>query len=331
MASRQVKSWNRFVIRYLGVQSDVMGREHCFPFEQNTITVKLPRVEQADRGDAYDEVATVEVRSADGKPRNYEIYKVDVTVSWNVRLAFPLEVLSQPPNAIDLFSEAEQARLDEVAYQHQSIAERSFEYWVRIVRWTCDDFRIGRNRGEGFHSGWGTRLVDIETEKTVWIQTGVFHVSGYRTASLQEWQDIQQRFSNRSYPPIYLEHKHDAEEYIERGDYRRSLVQSAVACETFLRTMVLQSLPAELTAKFEKFIEEGNISQYVNQFFQEVLSESGNRQFKKIKSELPSLFKRRNDLLHLGKADGVDRKLCERFLKVTQDLLAVEGDVMPPG
>ena len=324
VTSREVKSWTRFVIRHLGAQSDVMGHEHRFAFDQNMITVKLPRIEHVDRGEGYDEIASVRVRSADGKPRDYEILKVDVEVSRGGRLVFPLEVLSQSPNAFDLFSEAEQTHLNEVSSQHQLIAERAFEYWIRIVRWTCDDFSLGRDRGEGFHSGWGTRLADVETGKHVWIPTALFRATSYRTVSLQEWEAIQQSLSAGLYPPAYIEHKHDAEEYVERGDYRRALVDLAVACELFLRAMVVRNLPAELNEKFKKFIEDGNINQYVNQFFQEIINEIGNRQFKKIQPELRSLFGRRNDLLHLGKADGVNRQLCERFLKTTKDLLALE-------
>jgi hypothetical protein len=71
VTSREVKSWTRFVIRHLGAQPDIMGREHRFAFDGNMITIKLPRLEHVDRGEGYDEIASVRVRSADGKPRDY--------------------------------------------------------------------------------------------------------------------------------------------------------------------------------------------------------------------------------------------------------------------
>jgi hypothetical protein len=252
VTSREVKSWTRFVIRPLGAQPNIMGREHRFAFDQNMITVKLPLLEHADRGEGYDEIASVRVRSADGKPRDYEILKVDVEVSRGNRLVFPPEVLSQPPNAFELFSEQEQTHFNELSSQYESIAERAFEYWIRIVRWTCDDFLLGRDRGKGFHSDWGTRLADAETGKHVWIPTAIFQARSYRTVSLQEWEAIQESLSAGLYPPAYIEHKHDAEEYIERGDHRRALVDLAVACELFLRAMVIRNLPAELNEKFKK-------------------------------------------------------------------------------
>jgi hypothetical protein len=60
----------------------------------------------------------------------------------------------------------EQTHRNEVVYEYRLMAERAFEYWVRIVRWTCDDFRIGRNRGESFDSGWSTHIVDVEANAT---------------------------------------------------------------------------------------------------------------------------------------------------------------------
>jgi hypothetical protein len=160
----------------------------------------------------------------------------------------------------------------------------------------------------------------------------VFFMPGYRPLSLQEWEDIQQRLSNGSHPVVYLEHKLDAEDRMEMGDYRRALVDLAVACETFIRTTVLQSLPTELSKDLRDYIDQANISQYLNRFFPQVINQTARQQYNRkqygkndMPKELASLFSRRNDLLHSGKADGVDRKLCERLLKMTKDLLALEG------
>jgi hypothetical protein len=92
---------------------------------------------------------------------------------------------------------------------------------------------------------------------------------------------------------------------------------------TFLRFSVLQSLPTDLNSKLSVYIEAANISQYINHFFPDIIDEAAKEQFKKLKSDLHSLTNRRNDLVHMGKDDGIDEKLCLRFLKVTQDLLSI--------
>jgi len=322
----KIKSWNRFLIRNLAVAPEVMGQEHIFPFENSTVSIKIPSIDQVDRGKGFDEVASVGARrTVDNEPLEFNIHKMDVEVSIPITVSIPLEVLDQPANAYDLFSDEEQSRLNKIAEQHQSIAEKAFEYWLRVTRWVCDDSRIGRDQVEGFRSGWSTYLIDTERNTKVWIQGHVFHVSKYKTLKPEEWQEVQSRLSNGSQPPIYVELKHDAEESIRLGDYRRSLVDMAMACETFLRLAVLQKLPAELNNKLVSYIEEGNISQYIDKFFPEVIDEAANRQFKKLKSDLFMMFDRRNKLVHMGKDDGIDEILCRKFLKVTQELLSISN------
>lgn len=251
----KVKSWNRFLTRNLVVKPEVLGSEHCFSFENRKVSIKIPSIDQVDRGQGYDEIATVGARRVvDNEPMEFDIHKVDVEVSIPVTISIPSEVLDRPPNAYDLFSGEEQKRLNTVAKQHQAIAEKAFEYWIRVIRWVCDDSCIGRDQVEDFRSGWSTYLIDAESDTKIWIQSQMLHVSGYKTLQLEEWQEIQSRLSLDSQPPIYVELKHDAEENIRLGNYRRSLVDMAIACETFLRFAVLQRLPGELNTKLVAYI-----------------------------------------------------------------------------
>ncbi|KAF5428874.1 hypothetical protein C5S36_16215, partial [Candidatus Methanophagaceae archaeon] len=214
-----------------------------------------------------------------------------------------------------------QKQLDKVAERHQSIAEKAFEYWIRIVRWVCDDSRIGRDKVENYRIGWSTALIDAESDTRVWLFGPTFYALGYKTLSVEEWQEIQSKLGSQ--PPIYVEFKHDAEENIRLGDYRRSLVDLAIACEIFLRFAVLQRIPVELNTKQTADIEEANVRQYIEKFFPEIIDEATNKQFKNLTSDLHFLFDRRNKLVHMGKDKGIDKKLCLRLLKVTQELLSI--------
>jgi hypothetical protein len=321
---REVKSWNRFLTTYLAVEPTILGSDHRFSFEDTTVSIRIPSIEQVDRGQGYDEVASVRARrTVDNELLEIEIHKVDVEVIMPAIVLVPSEVLDRPPNAYELFSDEERNGLNKVAYRHQLIAEKAFEYWIRVIRWICDDSRIGRDRVKDFRSGWKTYLVDTERNSRIWTPGHAVYISRYRTLNLEDWQEIQLRLSESSQPPIYVELKHDAEESIRLGDYRRALVDLAMACETFLRFAVLQTLPGELNIKITAYIEEGNISQYINKFFPEIIDEVTNKQFKKLKSDLFSMFDHRNKLVHMGKLDELDEKLCRRFLKVTQELLSI--------
>jgi hypothetical protein len=320
----EVKSWNRFKISSFAVEPEVLGNEHCFPFLDATVTVKIPTIDKVDRGKNYDNVATVGWRADNNEPIDFRIYKVDVEVSIPVAAVLPEEALNRHPNAVDLFSQAEQNSLMKIAERHEDIAEKSFEYWVRMLRWLRDDSRIGRYEVGSFHSGWSTYLVNAETNKRFWASGQTFYAIGYKALNVGDWEKLQVELSKGTQPPIHMEFKLDAEERIKLGDYNRSLVDMAIACETFLRFVVFQHLPKELNSKLTEYIEEANISQYMNKFFPKVLDEATNKQFNKIKSNLFSLFERRNKLVHLGKSQGIDEQLCRKFLKTTQMLLSME-------
>ncbi|KAF5435933.1 hypothetical protein C5S35_09820 [Candidatus Methanophagaceae archaeon] len=234
----KVKSWNRFLTRNLVVKPEVLGCEHRFSFENRTVSIKIPSSNQVDSGQGYDKVASVAARRAvDDEPFEFYIHKVDVEVSIPGTFSIPSELLNRPPNTPEVLE------LDKVAEQHQSIAEKAFEYWIRIVRWVCDDSRIGQNKVENYRSGWGTDLIDAECDTEVWAPVQRFYALGYKVLSVEEWKEIQSKLSLGSQPPIYVTFKHDAEENIRLGDYNRSLVDMAIACETFLRFTVLQRLP----------------------------------------------------------------------------------------
>ena len=321
-----IKSWNRFHTRNLVVDPEVLGKEHCFPFENSTISIRIPTAKQVDRGHGYDEVASAGARqSIDNEPVEVVINKVDLEVSFPIRVLMSSEVLNRNANAYDLFSEKEQEQLNNIAEQHQLIAEKAFDYWIRIVRWVCDDSRIGREWVDDFHTGWSTYLIDTESETKVWIQSQMLSVVGYRRLNIEEWREIQFKLSAVSIPPIYVELKHDAEEHLNLGDYRRSLIDLVIACETFLRFTVLKGLPEELNPKLVAYIETANISQYVNQFFPEVINEAAKKEYQKLKSDLKSLFARRNKLVHMGNDSGINEELCLRFLRLTQELLSIKG------
>lgn len=263
-----LKSWNRFLIRNLVVAPDILGTQHHFSYKNSTVNVKIPGLDQVDRGKDYDEVASVGTsRAIDNVTLDYHICKVDVEVFESMHFKVPVEVFTRNPKAYDLFTEEEQKHLNEISGQLETIAEEAFEYWTRIIRWVSDDSRIGRDRVEGFVSGWSTYLIDTGTSKKIWLKSQVFKVPAYKVINLEEWREIQQKLEAGAQPPVYIELKHNAEENIRLGEYQRALLDLAMACETFLRFAILQNLPDDLNPKVEKYIELANISQYFDQFF----------------------------------------------------------------
>lgn len=322
--SYKIKSWNRFLTKNFVVSPELMGGSHGFYYDKAKTTIKLPNLSSVDRGKEYDAVAEVGTRrSSDNEPLNYIILKVDVEINLSEKAAFDPEVLNRNPVAYELFDEVETQQYEENSNRYEKIAKNAFEYWVSIVRWVLDDYSIGRKEIIGNESGWSTYLNEVETSKTVWIQMCMYTLPGCSVVSKANWEEIQAKLDGGDKIPIYVSLKHDAEENMSNGDYRRALVDLAVSCETFLRYTVLNTLPSSLHEDFANLIEEASISQYVNKYFKKLLKESELSEYKRISSELTSLFSKRNKLMHMGKQDGVTSENCERYLNVVNKLLSL--------
>ena len=103
-------------------------------------------------------------------------------------------------------------------------------------------------------------------------------------------------------------------------------MDTAIACETFLRTVVLASLPGDLRPSVRDNIDKSNISQYVSRYFPELLSDADATHYKKnVKEELASLFDKRNALFHRGGTSAATDENCHRFLRLLDGLLASHG------
>ena len=139
---------------------------------------------------------------------------------------------------------------------------------------------------------------------------------------------IQQRLAGRATIPIYIAMKHEAQEFATFGDYRRAIIDLAIACETFIRQSVLDTLPADIRANIWKFIEEGNIDQYISNFLPSLLGPAAATQYRKtLKDELSSLFSKRNDIMHRGVSTDATSDNCRRFVAVFDALL----ELVPQG
>jgi hypothetical protein len=328
MANRTLKSGNRFVTRHFAVPPDVLGREHNFRFKNGTVSLALPTSDQVGGASGSDGLASISSRrTSDNEPLQIAIHKVDVEIRSDLTFPIPVDALTRSPNAFELFSEVQQNQLEAAAGEHQQRAEEAFHYWVRIMRWVCNDYRIAREEAPGFGSGWGTYLLDEETNHRVWAQSLMYTAQGHRCVTATEWNAVQVTLTEGVQPPVYIELKHDAQAQLDAGDYRRSLLDSAVACETYLRTIVIRNLPDSLNATLVTFIEEGNISQFINKLVPGILNETENQQFRRLKSDLHSLFERRNKLMHLGSAVNLNYETCEKYVALAEKLLAIQPGV----
>jgi hypothetical protein len=318
-----LSSWNRFLTRDLVILPDLVGSNHRFQFEDLETTIKLPGPDKLPIKPNEGELLSYNGwREVDGKnvPLYYWVHAVDITVSLPIPISLPNGILEKAPNACEVVTPPKQEELNELAKSNQSIAERAFDRWLRVMRWKCDDSSIGRPEIRGHGSGWGTYLITSSGQR-VWIWHDAFRSKRCKTITLEMWKTAESALQENLSPPVYIELMFDAIEHMKRGDFQRALVDMAVACETYLRKLVADSLPDGITKSIVEYVDNCNIRNVLTKFVPELANEEEKKALKAITSTLHQLFDNRNDALHTGRVSGVTLPECERYLEATKRLL----------
>ena len=321
----KLHSWDRFITRALAVPPSLMGRALSFEHNGSPVTIKLPPVEKV--GDAHDEDARA-CRGAwninTGETIYFVIRSVDVCVEATTEVPVTSEVLDRHPNAYELISDEQQNTLNLIVEACSAQSQAAFEYWISLLRWISGSHKICRHVSVGNSSGWSTYLLDAATEKKVWIHSQTIVVEGYRTITDAVWEKVSQLALARESPPIYSILYGDALDCIDDADYRRALVDLSVACEVFLRSRVIASLPSGTSDQVSRLIEEANINQLVAHLFPALLDqEAGERYKRKIKDDLSSLFARRNKLMRVAELHGATPENCRRYASSARELFGL--------
>jgi hypothetical protein len=207
---------------------------------------------------------------------------------------------------------------------HQTIAENAFDAWLRVLRWKSNNGHIGRPILVGPESGWGTYLIEENTGHRFWAATRTLHGPPGQALTLVEWSDAAHALSSGVFSPVHYDLLFDAIEHFQIEDFQRSIVDSAVACESYMRAKVMQTVPLGLGDSIRKYIDEANIRQVLNRFFPEILTEEKRAKLKGINSMLHQLFDARNTILHSGHKADLTLSECQRYLEATQTLIALD-------
>jgi len=320
-------SWNRFIPRNLSIHRDLVGAAHEFVFGESRITIKLPSVHHLpDEPNQEGSLSFNAWRVVDGEkiPEKYHVNSVDIEVSIPEEIALPPKVLEVSPCARDIIPVTQQEHLNCLVKKYGSIAERAFDLWIRTLRWKCDYSAIGRPEISGSESGWSTYLVAKPQEKRVWISTSVLIMNNTRTVTPEMWEAVRDSLKAGGSPPVYIDLMMDATEHIKLDDFQRATVDLAIACETFLRMLIANSLPGNIQISVASYIDDANIRQVLEKFVPEILDNPGKNDLKKITSKLHSLFDTRNGIVHKGRTAKLTKELCESFLETARKLLSLD-------
>jgi hypothetical protein len=288
-------SWNRFLTRNFAVVPELLGRSHEFQFHQGAISIELPT-----RSGGEERVKLLSWRQDTGRPTRFWIKSVDVLVRLQTQVNVPEQVLHQPPNAYDVLSQDQQNHLEKTAQTHGSLAEKGFDVWLKTLRWKSNNAFIGRPEVRGPESGWTTYLFDEATRHRFWAATQVIQASPGQAVTLAEWEETERALKSGTKSSVFYDLMLDAIEHFRLGDLQRSVVDAAVACESFMRVKVMQQLPSGLSNTVRRYIDEANIRQVLTRFYPDILNTDEAKILKAISSTLHQLFDARNTILHSG-------------------------------
>ncbi len=298
---------------------------HEFEFENHHVSVKLPRPEHADRDERYDDVATVSSSRADTKEAlSYRVQKVDVEIAVPEPISVPEEALSNPPKQFEHFSEEQKKSADGVCNQHSELAEKAFQYWLEMIRWASGAALIGQPSISGFESGWSTYLMESATNHRVWASPIMLTVYREYEVTKEHWEIAAEHLRNSDELPMHLRFFHDAVTSTRHGQYKKAIIEIAMACEIYLRYAVFEFIPERTPEELVKYIEEANINKYASQFFKSLVDESQISEYKTILKEISSLMSRRNSYVHMGQMDSADNALCQRFITAAKRLFTIQ-------
>lgn len=317
-----LQSWGRYETPNLRVDPGLLGAAHSFDHEGTAIKVSLPNASEATDNDRVT-LDHWRGKAGDGQlePMDYLIHSVDVSGSIPGLHTLPSAVLVQPTNLADVIAAGDRIRLERCASTAGQLALKAFDLWIRCIRWKTGLARFGRTATVGPETGWGNRLRDASTGKMVWRSEITFTVPSRRSMSSGDWESVGSALTAGQSPPVFVDLLFDAEMHIEAGDFRRAVIDAAIAAETYIRTVVRSTLPIGFGKAAGRFIDQGNIRQVLHHLFPEALAMRGNAGYKP-SSALQKIFDDRNNIMHSGSVHDLNREKCLSYVKEVHKLIA---------
>lgn len=322
----------QFRCQRFAVLPALMGKSHEFYFAESRVIITLPNINEVGDVNSNQPKAVCQAwRPVNGEyvPSNYDIYRVKVKVTSSSAPAIHPDMLNLNINQYDLIDNEEQQVLNDLGNSNFDLAVAAYEYWLAVLRWKTGDYQIGREATVGNALGQTPRLYAVDTEKAVWASTVVINFGASHKTTLDEWEACEVALKNNKKVPEHIILLQDGQENHERLDYRRSLIDIAIACEIYLRFRVLSSMPENLLPSVRVAIESMNINQYVTKFFPEILDVEGKSAYKNLNKELASLFDVRNKIMHMHNNERATSQQCVRFIDLAKNLFELDPTISP--
>lgn len=258
----RVGTWNQFLTRNLSIEPRLVGNQHEFLSGAYRICVAIPSTKhigtQPGRGTRlwFDHYTKIGGKT---KPLQLWVESVDVIVKGADEVSLAAEVLRRAPNQTELIPKAQQEKLSRLVVEIGAIAERSFDLWLRTLRWKSWNSSFGRPEISGHEGGWPTCLIAQPNMERIWIGPIIFQAKGSKLVTSAIWGDVALALETGCQPPLFVDLLMDSIEHVKSGELQRGIVETAMGCEVFLRTLVAGSLSSCLQPSISKYVDDANI------------------------------------------------------------------------
>jgi hypothetical protein len=330
-AELELVSKSRLGTPNLEIAPALLGQSHVFTFKRHEIAIRLPTAKSLPEYDSpggWVAGERLSLSSWDLKAGSFDwviVHDADVVVSIPGRTSIPEEARTTPITH-DFFSEEQKKHLGKLATDYGDLAYRAYDLWVRTLRWKADDYRIGTPELSGVRTtGSRTEIREKDTLNRFWASGLHLTVFAGKPVTVEVWNKVSEALNAGESPPIFYDLLYSAMARLERGDLRLTIIDAAVAAETFMRTAVQAGLSAGLDASLEGYSKNTPIRQVVTRFFPKCVDMEQVDTYKKtIKSNLHKLFDDRNCIMHQGQREGLTESYCHTIISSVRKLVALD-------
>jgi hypothetical protein len=202
-------------------------------------------------------------------------------------------------------------KLDAILNDLTQVAKRAFEYWLRVGRWTTDHSSLGQLRRDE-REAQSTPELQSEDGSVLWrpIPVITIQIAG-AAVSKREWNRWGAAVAAEEAPPVFIDFLHDANHRLYIGDRQGAVLAFAIACETAIRSVVLERNAPGMSQEGLKLLSSVPISRLL-QRLNKVGPPAGFWTGLDRKT-LQTLFDRRNALAHRGSEKDLTTAECRTF------------------
>lgn len=308
----------------LVIRSEVATQTHSFTFRGFRVEVAFPST------NPYEDVDRFEHGSWSRAP--YFLQDPERTLEMpafmvvKVMESIPPHVLVQGaednPNWWEVIDGSELRRQN---VRYQEAAEQAFEYWLRVIRWVMGSSKVGRIGHTYSVRRWAAPLHNEATGEAVTSGYGTFVMSGHPTIDDHVWQQAKSFLQQGLEPTAGMDYYFEGRYLLWAGDYRRAVIDLAIAAESHVKTEVKRVLPSDIHTKLAREIFRLSSSKYFEELFPAVLPVDNLDAYNEIRTTLKRLADARNRVLHGATAD-LDAGSCRQFADAVEVLLTLEAE-----